>query len=786
MSETKNVKAQIQVAVNTQVGKGSKSLAKQISSDLASALGPAVEKAFTNAFTKAFNKAQPQLEAAAKKTAEAQAQHQAKVEDQISSRKKRKETAATRSSYADELQAGIRAEAEKRFGPGVSAAGRAMIQLQPKDVAQSVYIKAQAQVATAKAENQARIDRERVAIKAAAKSERKTQVEEKAAWDRSSRVAKNVQSRHDELVKEGTKLSAEKQRQTSSTFEARAAELQQREAAAAKGMQSYATAAQRARQIHETRVRQRTAFEIALGDDSGTTARREAITGRQIASVERQIGSLGGSDEPRIAQYNALQPGLGTRWGRARRLGALFPGAAGIARATGLPIGLVRGGMMGGAMFGGMASGSPLMGLAGGMGAGAQGAGLLGLGGLGSGLLAGGLGAVGLAGAAGVYGAVRGYGQAPAALGFYQAMQGQMQAAPTQVGNVDVLRNRAHATALAASRYGLGPSQAAQIMGDVYQTAGGWAGSNEMFAMQRSGLAAQAGLGVSATTHGRLEYARRRGGMTAPGRFPAGSLSERLGAQAIGMGFGGAEIEGVQSQVAGLLEAARAQGTMMDPTRFMQSAADIGGSVGPAAGMRIAGGLQGAVQNLATGGLGASGNPQMDLLMMQAFGGLKIGRGQRVGARELWGAQRRMEKGVDLQGGLQQLFGSAAGAARGSSDLRFMLAQRMLGSMGVSVGPAQLEALMSGKPGADIQALLEKGGAAEQGAFAARGGAMGRGAALVAEPVRRAAQLEADIVKTGEAWLKASQDVNNALQAFTEKLTGAAPVLERIAGMVVE
>jgi hypothetical protein len=748
---------QIVVNIKPQIPGGAiKNLGQQLASIILKELTPAITKAITAGFAGA----QGQVKQAAKQAAETTSKEQIKAVDQTATRQKRAVNDVERHRGALRRQ-------ELKYEENVAKAEETRQRRTAKT-------RRDAQIAI---ESGVQQERRRFETQGAARVRRTAQITRAAeAADaelrpgRAEQLAAGPPSQFARVM-ERFKDDAVKNR----------AEGKEREGAAK---------AKSAEQIKQTRAESAQERTATRAFDTRMQGVRRDL--RRVRGAEGELARIEGLDDPRLADVDAAaarlgRPAMGGRLARARRLGAMFPGAGRAAQATGLPVGLMRGGMAAGPILAGIASGNMTAGAGGGGVSGFQAAGLAGFGG-GAGAATAGLGAlVGAVGAGVVRGMREAAEHAPAALSFLRGVQGLMPGLePSEQGNLEARTNQLISQAISASAYGFDPNQAIDIMSRVQRTRGGWQDTQGMRNAQHQALVLNRAFNVAPETVGQIEFARRRGGVANAHLADPFTLTE----SAIGLGFQGQEeVSGFLQRQAGLQTRAREQGTFFQRAPFENMLESFSPAVGQFQAESLATGFTGALQNIATRGIAGAPSPETGLMMLQAFGGLQLPQRGGVSAQDIWDAQQRIEAGkFDPQASMAMLGRSIRGAAGGSAGLARVMTQQFLGAFGMSQGPGNIESLFAGGPAGpmamDIAGTITSTAEAQRelAALRAGGGLEGRAGlkGITLPQVGMAAGVEATTIAAGLLAMPGWQELNQAWADMAKEVAEWASTIDRL------
>jgi hypothetical protein len=739
----KETKHQLNLGINIQLGKGGRNIGQQIAQSVAKELPPALTKAIgqqiaqwvakeltpalTKAIEQAFSKAQGQVRRTTKQTADVAAKDHIKAAELAARQKKQAEDFERRAAQIERT----------RRTAGISYEAAVMEERRRETRARET------------AETREARDAERL-------TQRRSRLQER--YEAAVQDEVRQRDRKKDQAQRQQDIATDRRRRLERDYQLA---VQGEHAQRLRGRQREAVQTERA----EERAAER-AFDMRM-----RAMRRDAA---RVRRAEREIGRLEGDPAVEIADLEAAggrigRADVGRRLVHARRLAGLFPGASRIARATGLPIGLVRGAMSLGSLIGGVATGNVFGGAAGG--GGAQLGGLLGIGGVAGGVLAGGGALLGVLGALGVRGMRDASAQVQRAIQFSRAMQPQLaQMAPTMQPLAEDIIRRQREIARGGAKVGLTPEEALSIMTRVGSFRGG-TGSVRSQVVQQEALQLHQAFGITPETIRQLELARDRGGLVGVAGMPmsAQTIARSMAERAIGLGFQPHEIADFVGQQAQLATQAREQGTFFNQMTFGQTVGGLAPAIGQIQGARVAGGLTGALQGVAGQGIAGAPNPALGLMMLQAFGGLNIGQKGGVSAADILAAQEQIEReGVTPQG-MRRMMDFLGQAAGGSQALQIMMAQRVFGQLGIAMGPGLMRSKIAGGPtgpmAADIAATITGADEAQRelAAFQAGGGLRGRGRAVVPPEVAEEARIEGQRLEAGFRALPGAQALDKAM-----------------------
>ncbi len=760
-----DTKKQAHLGVTADVTVSDKS-AKNVAQDLAPAIAKAVEEGFF--------KAQVRIRQQFAKTAETLANEQVKANEKAQKR-------AARERAAQINRGGTYRSAARRAGMTANESQIADMSGVAPDifatVIQSLRSQADARV------DQKRVDEER------ARTQRKTETDQARAmrvsvarWGRRGALERAAQSNGPPLgdvdqILDNPVLYAEQM------YALRQYNNQQAQTAKKRGAQ--ARSINKMQRLHKAgrRVGVTYSDEVARTIASDPVLYAQTIADHENEYADRPKPERKSSRDPAAAAERKRERDAAAAAARAERLAqrranALFPGIQRLHEGTGLPLGLLRGGMAAASMFAGVASGNPLIGAGGGGWSGLQVGSMMGLGGAGM-ALAGGIGmGVGALGATGVYGFKRGFGNVGGALGFQSALMPALGVDPLRLRDAGALQNQLSRTALGMHRM-LNPQAAAALASGV-ASGGGWGGTADFFKAFQSGAGlVSSQMGVSNELVGQMEALRRQGG---------GGIS-RMGAGAFGpgavlglarSGLQGQEIGNALGSFAGLAHQAQALGTQVNLNNMVSTTGQLSGVLGAGQAARLAGSMSSQIMNVAMQGTAGAANPMQGLMMMQAFGGLDLSkRGQS--ASDILAAQLQMERTGVTGAGLDKLRGSYMKMAGGDSALATLFAQSQIG------GPGLTQSWMTGRAATSEIAGTLRSGAASAAALAATGlGSYGAG--IVPENLARQQATQALDVQSGLNVAKIATSIDQAgaqIAAFATNLLNLNKVMESMTRSLV-
>ena len=399
----------------------------------------------------------------------------------------------------------------------------------------------------------------------------------------------------------------------------------------------------------------------------------------------RHAGALGRRWERAQARAQGLPPpGMPAGLAEIQRQNLWAPGVGRMARMLGMGgaqgIGRVRAGMGAAAMAAGVWSGRPWAGAAGGFAGGMMG----GMTPLGAGLM----GAAMVPYAAAVGLARKGYGDVPLGLSMGKAMM-RIPVEPDAYSHKR--RTRIVKDLGGLSDFGVDLNEGMAMGGRYGAAAGGFmAGSNRRAMTGDLRLAAAMGLDPEAL--GTLQRARRRGGVTGFSRG-GGTYGRKLVSFGLQAGLGGSEIDELLAGMAQRSTRAQQTGTLTNIPGIAYAGHGLASNIGITQGLRVAGQMGNYTEALSRRGV--QGGPEMglELLALQAFGGLQLTGKTGISAGAMWESRKKMEQEGPSEAGMRRLMAFSMRAAGGDRGLGMQYTSDILSRMGVEAGPTMVEAL---------------------------------------------------------------------------------------------